>query len=228
MTMIEPATVDEGGRESHPAYGLIGASRTSVGGLDGGAVLFDSDILHNHTVRVRIKTASRKRDLHHDWIYGDHEIIEVEMSEAQWASFVSSMNVGDGVPCTIRYVNNERVPEMAHEPRLDHSIRETHDAADRAFEQIKAAMDAYDALDSKAPARERKEALGVLRAVIRNAVPNVDFAGQSLVEHAENVVTKARADIEAFVVVKARQLGIDVNELDGGSNLAIGRGQREG
>jgi hypothetical protein len=44
------------------------------------------------------------------------------------------------------------------------------------------------------------------------------------VEATENVVQKARADVEAFVVNKARQLGIEASDI--GTPLAIGVAQR--
>lgn len=224
----EPIKVDERGDEHHPAFGVIGASRTSIsGGPHNGTVLFDSDVIHNHTVRIRIKSATRKRDLNHDWIHGGHEYIEVELSEAQWASFVSSMNNGDGVPCTVRYIDNQDIPDMPHEPRLALSMQETRDAAHRAFDSIKDAMAALDAVDAKAPIKERRAAVDKLRSVVNNATPNVEFAGKSLIEQTENVVVKARADIEAYVVTKARQLGIETNELVSLDTLAIGAGDDE-
>lgn len=59
---------------------------------------------------------------------------------------------------------------------------------------------------------------------MNNARPNVEYAGRVMVEHTEAVVQKARADIEAFVVGKARQLGIDPGELGEGGSLGIGPG----
>lgn len=215
-----PIEINDRGEDTHPSFTLLGASRVSVG--PGGSSLFDSDIKHNHTVLVRLKTAVRKRDLNHDWIHGDKQLFEVEMSEAQWASFVSSMNTGDGVPCTMRYQGYERVPDLPHEPRLAVSMQETRTAADRAFGRIQDAMAAYEALDPKSPAKEKREAMGRLKAEIRNASANVDFASKTLAEHTENVVTKARADIEAHVVAKVRQLGIDTEELMNVQTLAIG------
>lgn len=44
---------------------------------------------------------------------------------------------------------------------------------------------------------------------------NISFAAQSLTEHAENVVQRAKADIEAMVVARAKQLGLDPSDLDG-------------
>lgn len=225
MREVQELQDDEYGAETHPAFGLIGASRVSC---TPGAVLFDSDIRHGHTVRVRIKAATRTRDLHHDLIFGREEYIEVEMSEAQWASFVSSMNSGDGVPCTVRSTQDDReVPGVPYAPRLAQSIAETREAAHEAFDDIKAAMDAYDAILSSGTAKDRREALQTLRARIANAVPNVDFAGKRLIEQTENVVTKARADIEAFVINKAQQLGLNPGDIADASLFALGAGPQE-
>ena len=220
MTDIEAVEIGEGGEETHPAFALIGASRVSVGGVGQGAVLFDSDILHGHTVRVRLHTASRSRDLSHDWIHSRKQIIEIEMSEAQWASFVSSMNVGNGVPCTIRHQGYEQVPEFELDPRLGVTMAETKASAEKAFDGIKDAMAVYEkALKDKVPAKERNQALRDLHFSIENAVPNVNYAGTQLVKQAEDVVTKMRSDVEAFVVSKARQLGMDVDELAAPADL---------
>ncbi|HEX7088665.1 MAG TPA: hypothetical protein VF192_00920 [Longimicrobiales bacterium] len=202
----EQPTFDEHGYETHPAWGLIGAYRVQ-NGLPG-AVLFDSDIRHGNTVRIRLSQAVRQRDLHRDWhgTTGRAGIVEVEMSEAQWASFVSSMNVGDGVPCTLRRREGEEMPGVPYEPRLQESMAEVRSVAEEATEEVAKAFAAY---------REKKTAanLRTLQYAIENMPSNVTFAAKSLNEHAENVVQKARADIEAMVVAKAHQLGLEPGDL---------------
>jgi len=42
------------------------------------------------------------------------------------------------------------------------------------------------------------------------------------------VVTKARADVEAFVINKARQMGMDPDQISGPTDLAIGVGGHDG
>lgn len=211
---IIPPTKNEYGGEEHPAWAMIGASRVQNG--PPGAVLFDSDIRHGHTIMVRISTASRRRDLNQDYLHSEKEFIEIEMSEAQWASFVSSMNVGNGVPCTVRRREGEwTVPGMPYEPRLQESMNETRQAADKVVEKIREAFEAYEAKKSAANLR-------TLRAAIENATPNVLFAAKSLTKHAENVVQRARADIEAMVASKARQLGIEPSDLGGVAELTEG------
>lgn len=139
------------------------------------------------------------------------------MSEAQWASFVSTMNVGDGVPCTIERVGAEAMPGVEHDPRLAVSMNEVGRAATKAVEEIQAAFSAYQ--EKRTDANRR-----TLEYAIANAPGNMSFAAKSLTEHAENVVQRARADIEAMVVSKAEQLGIDPADvadtklLEGGDN----------
>jgi hypothetical protein len=189
-------------RDRHPAFGMISVARWH-GGQNR---LFDSDIEHSDTIVVQVSTAYRDRSSgSHDYIHQGDEIVEVQMSMAQWASFVSSMNT-TGVPCTIR---RHRTPvEPAHwtivdqideEPRLAMTMNETRRAAHRAHDAIATALAAYEqALTDKAPAKDRNEALRTLRARVTNATANVNYAAKTLAEHAEDVVQKARADVEAM------------------------------
>ena len=172
-----------------------------------GAVLFDSDVRHQHFVTVTLSRGVRKRDLNRDWLHAREEIIEVAMSEAQWASFVSTMNTGNGVPCTIIHEGNDwSVPGMPYEPRLQESMDEVRDAAERAATEVSEAFAAYE--EKKTVANLR-----TLKYAIANMPANIEYAGTSLNEHAENVVQKARADIEAMVVAKAQQMGIEAGDL---------------
>lgn len=213
--VVEP-TLDEYGHEQHPAWVLVGASRVSH--TPPGAVLFDSDIRHQHYVTVRVKRARRKRDLNHDFKSGRETIVEFAMSEAQWASFVSSMNTGDGVPATLEWdatLDNPDVPGMSFAPRLQVSMDEVHGAASRAQRIVQEAFEAY-------AEKKSAENLRTLKYAIENMTANIDFAASSLSEHAENVVQRARADVEAFVLQKARQLGIDPADVGGIPELTAG------
>lgn len=211
---IERPTVDDRGADVHPAFGMIGASR---GSSTPGQVLFDSDIRHGHTVTITLYRATRKRDLNHDWVHGGVKpLAEVEMSEAQWASFVSTMNVGSGVPCTIRKTETDwDIPGLPYDPRLAHSMDEVRTGAHRTFDRIQRAMAAYDALDPKCPAKERRAAIDEIRNATRHAQSSLDFAARALNEHAENVVQRARADIEAMVLDNAAKVGLAAGQAKG-------------
>lgn len=209
---VEP-TVNQYGSEEHPAFGMIRVNRISS---SHGQTLFDSDIQHRQTVRITVSTADRKRELNHDWIHEGKQLFEVELSEAQWASFVSSMNTS-GVPATLRWTAGAgALPDLPYDPRLAHSMSEVKGAADKLFARAEEALAAYEqALADKAPARVRNEALRKLHFALKNAEPNMSFAAEVLAEHTENVVQKARADIEAMITQKATQLGLTAGESRG-------------
>ena len=216
-TPIEPPTEDEYGAQVHPAYGMIGASRVSHS--PPGKVLFQSDVRHQHYVVLRIDRASRARQGGRDWVYspGFGDIVEVSMSEAQWASFVSSMNTA-GVPCTIE--KTEAGGEMAgleFDQRLELSVRETERSAHAAFAEIQEAFKVAQEKPTKANMR-------TLQARIENAPKNVEFAAKQLTKHAEDVVQHARADVEAMIAAKARELGIDPTYITPGG---LGQGGQE-
>lgn len=208
-------TLDEHGYEIHPSWAVIGASRGSFS--PPGVALFDSEIRHQHAVTIRIMEASRSRHGQHDYINGagGKVVAEVTLSEAQWASFVSSMNMGDGVPCTLRMRDSDyQVPDAPYEPRLALTMAQAKGAAEEAFKDVVEALEEYERLVSeKAPARERKEAYSTLYHRIKNAAPNIEYAGKVLAGHAEDVVMKARADLEAYVVKAAQTLGVDASTL---------------
>lgn len=210
-TDVAQPTTNQYGDEVHPAFGQIRVSRISYGG--GGAVLFDSDVKHGQTVRITVETASRKRDNNQDWIHGERQLMEVELSEAQWAAFVSSFNTS-GVPATLRWTKeNGQLPALPFAPRLAHSTAEVKGAAERLMANAKAAMAEYEqAIEDKAGAKVIKEKRRALHFALANSESNMSFAAESLNEHAENVVQKARADIEAVVVQKATQLGLPASD----------------
>jgi hypothetical protein len=205
---VQQPTLDEHGDEVHPAFGKATINRMSS---TPGSVLFDSEIRHGSTVRLSFFECSRKRDLNRDWLHATREVLEVEMSEAQWAALVSSFGNGNGVPVTLRRTSAQRfplesTPEIPFEPRLALSTEETVTAADRAFEKIKAAAKAVEEKPTKANIR-------TLMNHIENAPRNIEFAAQSLTEHVENVVTKAKFDIESMVTAHAETLGLSAADM---------------
>lgn len=194
--------------ESHPSFAMAGVYRVSQGGA--GASMFDSEIRHNHYVVLKIMRATRKRDLHRDWIFGGQQIIEVSMSMSQWGALVSSFNT-EGVPVTLAWLDGRRIPEPPYEPRLAYSTDEVKEAGNRAFERIKAAAaKVKEAIDGGGKKAQR-EAMHNLDLAIEQAPGNMAFAAESLTEHVENVVGKARADIEAMIVDAAERAQLQLD-----------------
>jgi len=47
------------------------------------------------------------RELNRDFYFGGKRIVECEMSYSQFAEAITSMNMGTGVPVTIRYIQDK-------------------------------------------------------------------------------------------------------------------------
>lgn len=193
--------------ETHPSWAKIAVSRIQSTGTN----LFDSSIQHREYVVVRIGTARRQRRHHHDYIttVGGDNIVEVAMSMAQWGAFVSSFNHGDGVPCTITVRDGATVEqEVDPESRLAVTAQEVADKTRQGIAEIMAAAAAVKEAASTGKKGPLNAALHDLDCAIGNLPSNMRFAANSLTEHAETVVTKARFDIEAAVAQHAATLGI--------------------
>lgn len=211
MPRPEPTEIriTERGDETHESWILVRASRISS---NPGSRLFGSEIAHAHFVRVTISRCTRQRNLQRDWLHGNKTLLEFDLSFAQWGAFVSSFGDGSGEPATLAYLDvpedypQGMIPEPANETsRLGMSVAETKTAADRAFEEVKAAHAAVqEAFDRNAGKKEMRGLLRHLEIRMENAPKNVAFAAKSLNEHVENVVTKAKADIEAMAIAAAQ------------------------
>lgn len=212
----DPVTASDGD-ERHPAFGLIGVHRIHA---NPGEVLFQSDLRHPEYIRLEVHEATRKRDLKHDWVHPGKMVCEVSMSMSQFASFVSSGGT-QGVPCTIEFTGGGdhgtgHRPGLSSASRLALTTDEVRAAAEQAYGHIQEAFRAYEeslTTSGKGAAAAHRAALRNLQMSIANAAPNVAYATKTLDEHAEAVVEKSRADIEAMVTRIAERAGIPAEEV---------------
>lgn len=209
----EPKVVEEselfGKREEHPAFGMVTISHP----YNANQVLFDSDIRHRGYVVLAIHRADRTRSLNRDRIHPRQKIVEVAMSEAQFARMLTQQG---GTPATIQWdmsADDPLVDELPYAPRLAESLDEVRKAADEAMAKINEAFAAYKEKKSAANLRALEIALGHLPA-------NLDFAARSLHEATEDVVQQARNDIEAMVAQAAERHGIEIDAVDAVPELA--------
>lgn len=202
----ENPVTDDQGYERHPAFGMCRVNRIHS---SPGQTLFQSDLQHSEYIQLTITEAERRRDLKHDWVHPGRTVAQVSMSMSQFASMVTSAGT-EGVPVTIDYAAGKDIPGLNPDSRLKRTATEVLESADMAYAKIREALAAYEtAVDAKAGAVERRRLLRDLHFAAVNAVPNVKYAADRLAEHAEEVVEKSRADIEAMVQM-AQQRGEQV------------------
>ena len=181
----------------HPSFGVVTLTKSKGTSIP----LFQSDIEHDQVINLSVHTASRKRDLKHDWVHPEKEIVEIQMSTTQWGALVSSMGVGSGVPVTISKVQGNRVDPPPYEPRIAANVKEVQGAFEDVLSSISASLKGLtEAIEQKQGIKATREALHRLQVAVTNAPSNASFAVSSLAEAAESLVTQAFADIEANAV----------------------------
>jgi hypothetical protein len=206
---------------THPAFAQIGASRIS-----GQTRLYGSDFVHQNFVRVRIGKSVLQRSLANDNPYGGSKpYVEVDLSEAQWASFVSSMNVGFGVQCTLRYKDGEEIPAIAA-PEEDRQQQFKREAAERA-ERALGFMDELDAAidDLKLSEKQKKELRGRVRMARMQLTDNIPFVLGQFGEHIEQTVEKAKVEVNAYVLSTIQRAGLQALGVESGSSPLLGFGE---
>lgn len=206
---IEVETVERPGMTEtvsrHPAFGQISISRSQ----GGKGVLYGSDFLHQHQITLRIASSELHRSLSSDRPFSRKELVEVTMSEAQWATFVSSMNMGSGVPCTLNQINGERFPAI---PRPTDRAKQFRD---EVSEDIQEMLDALKELEADIEGIGlSKTKIDHLRSKVRKARSKVEstipFVAEQFSEHMEEEVEKAKMEVHGFVTGVAQQAGIKV------------------
>ena len=182
--------------EIHPAYAMIGASRTS-----GGATLAGSDFSHQAYMTIAIKRASLRRGHSSDHWFAGEEIIEVALSEAQWATFVSATNMGDGVPCTLHWTEQDGyLPRIV---AITNRREQVNDEVKQALAEAVAGLD--DILSTPNITKAVREKAQRARMRLTDSVPYVVARAD---EHMENTIEHAKIEVEAYVVGMVQRAGI--------------------
>jgi hypothetical protein len=179
-------------RYTHPSFAQIGASNVS-----GSSYLYGSDFHHQHYVVIRIQKSEMVRNLSNDRNYPRETLVEVALSEAQWATFVSSMNRGEGTQCTLQRVSGKSVPQI---PRLESRIGQFRAEGSEAADEAVAAINALrtEISESKLSQKQKDAWISRLNFIEGRTTGNLRFVASQFVEHMEGVVQKAKTEISAF------------------------------
>lgn len=191
----------------HPAFGMIGAFRQQGGNCQ----LFGSPIRHNSTVRIDILAAHEILSLHQEWRHADQIIASVVLSEAQWASFVSAMNVGFGVPCTLElYRSGDTLvqpPDIEDESFVAKLADDIKGSAEKTLAEVRALAARFHELlgAGRPPVSALKEMDQALQRIVEQLPGNMKFMAESMTEHVEDLVAVAKAEVSAVVTRLAMQ-----------------------
>ena len=196
---------------SHPSYAVVQISRVS-----GKAELFDSSIAHQHYITLRVCRATKHSDGSHDFIFAGERLIEVAMSETQFARVITSMNMGSGAPCTLQSLDGEMVDQPEREDLLN-----TH--KNMVEDKLKDVMESQLAIGKQVAEWRKQKHRPTLKELDTLAQElhctaahfelNMGYYASCFEGHMEEVVDEAKAEIETHMLASAGRLGLEQKEL---------------
>lgn len=208
--------------EKHPSYGLIGITRT----YGGDNVLFGSSIKHNNTITLRISRAEYHRDLHHDSFYERDGIIEVSMSNSQFAELITSANIGGGVPCTIRRMGKELVEPCPFKDKreqfteeLNNDLNKINKTSNEIISQVTQLFEEKKTLNKA----DKEAILSKLYTLNTQLNANSKFVYEMFQEQMDKTVKEAKGEVEAFVMNKINSMASEAlrKEIESGAPSLI-------
>lgn len=202
--------------ESHPSYALIGLSRWSSGG---GRSFFGSSIEPHAGVSLSISVAEKKRNLSNTWYHTRGEIIQVDMTEAQFAQMITSFNIGCGVPCTLSHLSKSVIAKLPDgiipecPETNERKLVEQEFAADmkRLGEQLAVLVKKAQELQEKPSVTkaDRKLFTDIAQSIQSIVSASAPFIQKQFNEALDDTVTQAKADVDAFLTQLLRTAGME-------------------
>jgi hypothetical protein len=187
-------------KEKHPSYAMLQFSRTTSSGVK---PLFGSSIKHRDTIVMRVRTAGLCRRLNEDYIFGDKEIIEVEMSQSQFAEAITSMNQGSGIPVTLTYVRDEGVIDDC--PYFDKRMQFENEFADKNKKQNELASNLIQETQKLFEEKktfnkaDKENIMSMLYKLNQEISCNMEFMYKQFNEQMDKTTLEAKGEIEAFM-----------------------------
>jgi hypothetical protein len=199
---------------SHPAYGNISISRIQSGK---GRKFFGSSIKHNNFIRltihrgVEVESYGIKRFRQNE----RRGLIEVNLTQTQWAAMVSSIGLGEGTPCTIEYYRdgNLVVPGGIGEGENgnEHLRRILEESVSSQIANLQSQVKALEDSISNGAKLNRKdlqEKLKSLRHSINNTPNNLSFATEVMEEVMEEIVENGKNELRSHAQNIALKVGL--------------------
>jgi len=194
--------------KKHPSYGLARFSRISGGYRH----LFGSSIQSQQTVIFSISRATHDRSLSNDWYHAGQELIEIEMSQNQFAELITSFNMGQGIPVTIKHINHDRYPNPPFLSKADLFSKEFKKKMfNFGVDMKKMVEQASDILINKANIGkgDREIISQSIESLVSHITSTIPFVSEQFQESMEKTVLEAKSEIEAFIENKIRNTGLE-------------------
>lgn len=205
-------TDDEfGEEEEHPAYIMAGFYRCqgNPGPLFGSAL----GAVHGSYITFRAVPASRSHRLKGDNYHQTSmaPVFEMDLSAAQFAEMITTMNMGSGVPCTMRRLDAREIPappkdDLQETGRVKASFQKDLRSANKEVRRISSEI--LKLVADKLPAARKRQVEILFEQIERVLGSNAEFALERFMESTERLEAASKAEIEAFMTHALTNAGL--------------------
>lgn len=194
---------DSGVEISHPAFGQI-----TLHNVSGSRNLYGSDFFPGGYVQIEIRSSTIRRARHEDRYYPGGVLATVHLSHAQWATFLSSANQGEGACCTVDYIGARgQIPHITNPRNEKEEVRKDIES------YLQEALDALDGAaiatnDSKISKTKQQEIINLIHKARRSLDDSVPYVVDRFSEHVEEKVEQAKVDAHGYINSLIRDMGL--------------------
>jgi hypothetical protein len=193
----------------HPSFGVINVSR---GVCSSKMNLFGSSIQQRSYIQLSISKAVLARHTNRDWIRSEGvPIVSIYLSPSQFADAITSLNQGEGTPCTITFVEGHGVQEPTLESKrvqfdadFEDIMKEVTDPASEFYSKIE-----YILSKPNIGKHDKELILKQIDALKMQIESSVPFMKKQWTEQLDKTVVEAKNEISAFLEDKIRTLGLE-------------------
>jgi hypothetical protein len=204
----------------HESFGMLALGRRQ----STGSPLFGSDLIHQNLMAITLKEGKRQSHLSQDWYHAGKTIAEIEISQTQFAEFITGANQGDGIPCTIRYAYGKHMePPPIHnqiemvKTTFKNKLKNIDGEFEKALSNLKTMMD-----KPSIGKRDREEILNMVAMLRQSTVSNLPFVQEQFNEACASTVNVAKMELEAHKNHIVRTIGEKaLKALNEGGSLSI-------
>lgn len=196
-------------QHEHPSYGMIALSRTYTSGK---TRMFGSSLeRHYGTVMLTIKRGKWEHEHHRDRYYSTgEELIRVHLTAAQFVEMITSMNRGDGTPCTLQQVGGKSIPDPpSFATEVDRVRSDFGEKLAGMVSVLKEQRADIENETSKLSTKAKERLRIALDVMIQQVTSNIPFVLSQFEEASERVVTAAKHEIESFAQHRFDTAGLE-------------------
>lgn len=204
----------------HPSYAMAGFKRVHSGGNH---KFFGSDIDCSSWIELEIKKGCeyfRDGEKYPSSVFdGGGSYISVAFTPVQFAELLTTLNMGEGVPCTITTLDNkmvERIPDDFSPNSLDYQKGHFKKELKDFNNNLKSSIDSVsELLKKKTLSKADKETiLNIFSNISRKVNSDIPYYVEYYKEATDKIVTHAKGEIDAalqhcLINTGLKALGVD-------------------